>query len=166
MSQSRTTKAQLMLIDIYALFYRAFYALPSFTTSDGQPTGALHGIATMLLRLLDEEKPQYVAVAFDAAGPTFRHEMYEQYKAQRTPTHDELQAQIPYLRELISALGLARYEYEGYEADDIIGTLAKLGEEAGCDVAIVSGDKDLLQLVTPSVDVMLTRRGITQMQRF
>lgn len=166
MSQSRTTKAQLMLIDIYALFYRAFYALPSFTTSDGQPTGALHGIATMLLRLLDEEKPQYVAVAFDAAGPTFRHEMYEQYKAQRTPTPDELQAQIPYLRELISALGLARYEYEGYEADDIIGTLAKLGEEAGCDVAIVSGDKDLLQLVTPSVDVMLTRRGITQMQRY
>lgn len=164
---SSNTKAEkLLLIDAFSLFYRAFHALPGFTTSSGQPTGAVFGVASMLLRFLDEEAPDYAAVAFDAPGPTFRHQAYAEYKANRPEMPDDLRAQIPILRELVEAMGLPVYELAGYEADDVLGTLATQAKHAGKKAVILTGDKDTLQLVGDSVEVLLTRRGITLIDRY
>lgn len=161
-----TKTEKLLLIDAFSLFYRAFHALPGFTTSSGQPTGAVFGVASMLLRFLDEEAPDYVAVASDAPGPTFRHEAYAAYKAHRPEMPDDLRAQIPVLRELVEAMGLPIYELEGFEADDVLGTLATQAKRAGKKAVILTGDKDTLQLVDESVEVLLTRRGITLIDRY
>lgn len=161
-----TKTEKLLLIDAFSLFYRAFHALPGFTTSSGQPTGAVFGVASMLLRFLDEEAPDYVAVASDAPGPTFRHEAYAAYKAHRPEMPDDLRAQIPVLRELVEAMGLPIYEMEGFEADDVLGTLATQAKHAGKKAVILTGDKDTLQLVDESVEVLLTRRGITLIDRY
>lgn len=164
---SSNTKAEkLLLIDAFSLFYRAFHALPGFTTSSGQPTGAVFGVASMLLRFLDEEAPDYAAVAFDAPGPTFRHQAYAEYKANRPEMPDDLRAQIPILRELVEAMGLPVYELAGYEADDVLGTLATQAKHAGKKAVILTGDKDTLQLVDESIEVLLTRRGITLIDRY
>jgi DNA polymerase-1 len=159
-------KRVLMLLDAYSLFHRAYYALPSFTTAGGQPTGAVYGTASMLIKLLSSEKPDYVAAAFDSPGPTFRHQMYKDYKGTRPPTPDELKAQLPMLHELIECMGLSIYNVPGYEADDIIGTLAKQAEEKGLKVVILTGDKDSLQLVTPNTTAMITRTGISSVTRY
>jgi DNA polymerase-1 len=151
-----------MLIDANGLVYRAFYALPYFTTSGGQPTNAVYGFTTMLLKVLEEEAPDYVAVAFDKPGPTFRHEAYAEYKATRQKMPDDLRPQIGLAKEVVEALQLPIFEVAGFEADDVIGTLARQAEARGIEVLIVTGDLDALQLVSPHTRVMMTSRGITE----
>lgn len=158
-------RAKVVLVDAYSLIHRAFYALPPFETSSGEPTNAVLGFANMLLALLEDERPDYVAIAFDRSGPTFRDEMYEQYKANRAPMPDELRPQIARTEQLLQAMRLAVYGEVGFEADDIIGTLARQADERDMDVIIVTGDRDLLQLVTDNVHVLVTRRGIRDMER-
>ncbi len=152
----------LLLIDANGLVYRAFYALPYFTTRDGRPTNAVYGFTTMLLKVLDEVDPQYVAVAFDKAGPTFRHEAFAEYKATRRKMPDDLGPQIGLAKEVVEAFDLPVFEVAGFEADDIIGTLARLAEARGTDVVIVTGDLDALQLVSVHTRVMVTSRGISE----
>jgi DNA polymerase I len=151
-----------MLIDANGLVYRAFFALPYFTTSDGQPTNAVYGFTTMLLKVLEEEAPEYVAVAFDKPGPTFRHEAYADYKATRQRMPDDLRPQVGLAKEVVEAFQLPIFEVEGFEADDVIGALARQAETQGMDVLIVTGDLDALQLVSPRTRVMMTSRGITE----
>ena len=152
----------LMLIDANGLVYRAFFALPYFTTSNNQPTNAVYGFTTMLLKVLEEEAPDYVAVAFDKPGPTFRHEAYAEYKATRRKMPDDLRPQVGLAKEVVEAFQLPIFEVAGYEADDIIGALARQAEARGIDVLIVTGDLDALQLVSPHTRVMMTSRGITE----
>src|SRR5579883_3401449 len=128
----------LLLIDANGLVYRAFYALPYFTTRDGRPTNAVYGFTTMLLKVLDEIDPQCVAVAFDKPGPTFRHEAFAEYKATRRKMPDDLGPQIPLAKEVVEAFELPIFEIAGFEADDVIGTLARLAEARGMDVVIVT----------------------------
>lgn len=155
-----------MLIDGNSILYRAFFALPLLTNSKGVYTNAVYGFAQMLLKVLDEEKPTHILVAFDASRHTFRHEKYEDYKGGRQKTPPELSEQIPYVHKLLDAFQIPRYELERYEADDIIGTMATQAEEKGWNVKVISGDKDLLQLVSDSTTVALTRKGITEMDTY
>ena len=156
---------KLVLIDGYSLANRAFFALPMFTTAKGVHTNAVYGFALMLLRLLEEEKPDYLAVAFDVAAPTFRHEEYAEYKAGRRETAGELREQFPVLRNLLGAFKVPVLELAGFEADDVIGTMAARAEAAGHRVLVVTGDRDAFQLVSPAVGVIYTRRGITEVDR-
>ena len=152
---------KLCLVDGSSYLYRAFHALPSLTDSQGRPTGAVFGVANMLRRLIEAEQPDHMAVVFDAPGKNFRHEMYEEYKANRPPMPDDLRCQIEPLYELIDAMGLQRLAVEGVEADDVIATLARQGAGKDLDVLISSGDKDLAQLVDQRVsleDTMQERR--------
>jgi DNA polymerase I len=152
---------QLCLVDGSSYLYRAFHALPSLTSAEGQPTGAIFGVANMLRRLLEQYEPERIAVIFDAPGKTFRHEAYEEYKANRPPMPDELRSQIESLHELIDAMGLRRLVIEGVEADDVIATLTRQARADGIDVLISSGDKDLAQLVSDGVvleDTMQDKR--------
>ncbi len=158
-------KKKIFLIDGNGLAYRAFYALPPLTNSKGEPTGAVYGFTQMLLKLIEEE-PYAIIATFDKKGPTFRHEEYEKYKAQRPSMPEDLVFQLPLIKEIISALGIPIFEKEGYEADDLIGTLASLGEKAGYEVYIVTGDRDALQLISPHIKVFLTQRGITDMELY
>jgi DNA polymerase-1 len=153
---------KVLLVDANGLVYRAFFALPYFTTHDGQPTNAVYGFTTMLLKVLDEEAPDYVAVAFDRPGPTFRHEAYAEYKAQRPKMPDDLRPQVLLAHEVVEALRMPVFEIAGFEADDVIGTIARRAEEKGSEVLIVTGDLDALQLVSPQVRVMVTSRGISE----
>ena len=146
-----TKKSRLCLVDGSSYLYRAFHALPSLTSGDGQPTGAIFGVANMVRRMLEHYEPDYVAVVFDAPGKTFRHETYAEYKATRPPMPEELRSQLEPLHELIDAMGLPRLVIEGVEADDVIATLTRQAREAGRPVLISSGDKDLAQLVTDGV---------------
>lgn len=142
------------LVDGANYVFRAFYAIRNLTSSKGQPTGAIYGFAQMLLKLLRDEKPDLVAVCFDTAEPTFRDEMYEEYKSNRKEPPDELVAQFPYVSPIVEALGLAAVEKPGFEADDLIGTLALRFSKKGHEVVIVSGDKDLMQLIRPGVSIL------------
>lgn len=146
------------LIDGNNYFFRAFYAIPELSNSQGFPTNAIYGFTLMLLKLLKEKNPRYIAVCFDAKGPTFRHEAYADYKATRRPIPDTLVPQIPYVKEISRALGCTILEKEGLEADDIIGTLAKRFAQQGLKVVIVSGDKDLLQLVDDRITMIDTMK--------
>jgi DNA polymerase I len=143
----------LYLIDISSYFYRAFHALPALSNSQGVPTNATYGVTTMLLKVLRERQPQHLALVFDAKGPTFRHNMYKDYKANRPPMPEALVSQLPYIRKIIEALNLPALEYGGYEADDLICTLVRRAREEGYEVEIISGDKDLLPLVAEGVDL-------------
>ncbi|MBS4032134.1 MAG: DNA polymerase I [Clostridiales bacterium] len=158
-------KNKFIIIDGSSLIYRAFFALPLLQTKQGLYTNAVYGFTTMLLRLLDEEKPDYVTVAFDKAKPTFRHVEYSDYKAKREKTPSELSEQISRVRELLAALHIPVVELDGYEADDLIGTFARLANENGMQPVIVSGDADVFQLVDMPAEVIYTRRGITQVER-
>ena len=153
---------KLMLIDGNSLANRAFYALPPLNTSRGQPTNAVVGFLNMLFRLLEQERPEYLGVAFDRSAPTFRHEEYTDYKAHRTGMPEDLRSQMPLLKQVLAALGLRLIEKDGYEADDVIGTLSRLGEEEGLQVQVVTGDRDALQLLSSQVKVLLTRKGISE----
>jgi DNA polymerase-1 len=159
---SSPNRRTLLLVDANGLVYRAFFALPYFTTRDGRPTNAVYGFTNMLLKVLEEQAPEYVAVAFDKPGPTFRHEAFADYKALRRPMPDDLRPQIALARRVVDVLELPSFEVAGFEADDIIGTLAKRAEPDGFDVLIVTGDLDALQLVSPHTKVMMTGRGITE----
>jgi DNA polymerase-1 len=141
----------LYLIDGNAQIYRAFFAVRGFSTSRGLPTNAVYGFATIMNKLLGEKKPDAVVVCFDGPGPTFRHDRYEDYKSTRQKMPEELVVQLPYIRKLVAAMNLAQAEQSGYEADDLIGALARRGTAAGYDVVIVSGDKDMMQLVDDHV---------------
>jgi len=141
-------KKEIYLIDGSAYLYRAFHAIPSLTTSCGTPTNAIFGVTMMLLKLMKERQPQYSAIFFDVKGPTFRHEMYDKYKANRSSMPDELIAQIPSIKEIVRALNIPILEKEGFEADDLIGTFARMAEERGWSAVMVTADKDFMQLVT------------------
>jgi DNA polymerase-1 len=159
--------APLLLIDGNSLAYRAFHALPdTIATADGFPTNALYGLAAMMMKMLAEERPGRVVVAWDAPGKTFRHERDPEYKANRSATPDLLREQSPHFRPLMEAFGFVNTELPGFEADDVLGTLARRAEEAGEDVVILTGDRDAFQLVSDRVSVMATGRGVTDTTRY
>ncbi|HHX10644.1 MAG TPA: DNA polymerase I [Firmicutes bacterium] len=157
---------RLLLVDANSLANRAFYALPPLSTSKGVPTNAVYGFLTMLFRLIDERQPEYIICAFDHPSPTFRHVEFEDYKATRAPSPDEFKVQIPMLKDALSALDMAFVELPGFEADDIIGTLACKYSAEGFDVLILSGDKDCLQLVGEGREAILFVRGISQHRQY
>ena len=141
----------LYLIDGSSYIYRAFYAIAHLSNSKGMPTQAIYGFVQMVNKVLEEQEPQYLALIFDAKGPTFRHEIFPEYKANRPPMPEALQVQIPYIKEVSRGYGFPILEKEGLEADDLIGTLALEAEKKGFEVVIVSGDKDLMQLISKKV---------------
>lgn len=157
---------KLVLIDGNSIAYRAFFALPLLNNKKGVYTNAVYGFTTMLLKVLEEENPSHLLVAFDAGKTTFRHETFKDYKSGRQKTPGELSEQLPLMRELLEAFDIAYTEVKNYEADDIIGTLASRAEEEGWDVKIYSGDKDLLQLVSEKTSVALTKKGITNVETY
>ena len=145
---------KLAIIDGSSYIYRAYYALPPLKSPRGIPTGAIYGFIRMISKLLNELNPDYIAVIFDAPGKTFRHKEYKEYKSQRKETPDDLKVQIPKIKEIIKLFGIKILEKEGFEADDIIATLAKKGKEKGLKVYIVTPDKDMLQLVEDNIYVL------------
>ena len=157
---------KLVLIDGNSITYRAFFAMPLLSNSRGQYTNAAFGFTMMLLRLLQDEKPTHLVVAFDKGKANFRHDMYSEYKGTREKTPGELREQFPIVREILQAFNIPFIEAEGYEADDIIGTLTKKAEEEGYESLVVTGDKDLLQLVSDHVTTMLTRKGISETEKY
>jgi DNA polymerase-1 len=158
---------RLLLIDGHSMAYRAFFALPAenFTTASGQHTNAIYGFATMLISLIKEEKPTHIAVAFDVSRKTFRTEIFPEYKASRAKTPDEFRSQMSYLHELVESFGITQFEREGFEADDIIATIAKQAEADGFEVAICTGDRDSFQLVNNKTTVLYPKRGVSEMAR-
>lgn len=155
------------MIDGHSMAYRAFFALPAenFTTATGQHTNAIYGFATMLVSLLRQEKPTHIAVAFDVSRKTFRTEKYPEYKANRAATPDEFRSQMSYLHDLVRAFGISQFEREGFEADDILATLASHAEREGMDVVICSGDRDCFQLVTEKITVLYPKKGVSDLAR-
>ncbi|GIT53995.1 MAG: hypothetical protein Ct9H300mP16_11550 [Pseudomonadota bacterium] len=156
-----TVSEKLVLVDGSSYLYRAFHAMPNLTNSRGEATGAVYGVINMLRRLLKEQSSTYLAVVFDAPGPTFRDELYPQYKANRPPMPDELRSQIELVHKVIEALGLPLLCIRGVEADDVMGTLAVTATREGMKTVLVSGDKDLAQLVDENVVLMDTMKDIT-----
>jgi DNA polymerase-1 len=157
---------KLVLIDGNSIAYRAFFALPLLSNASGAYTNAVYGFTMMLMKVLEEEKPTHMLVAFDVGKTTFRHQDFGEYKGTRQKTPGELSEQIPLIYEVLEAFGIRHFGIDRYEADDIIGTLAHSPETEGMEVLIVSGDKDLLQLVNGRVRVMLTRKGVTEMEKY
>lgn len=154
-----TATPTIYLIDGTAQVYKAFYAIQSLSTSKGFPTNAIFGFIRMLIKLIQDESPQYLGVSFDLAAPTFRHELFEAYKAHRPDTPDELIQQVPKIKAFLKAMNIPIYEMEGYEADDVLATLAKKAEQQGMKTVIVSSDKDLLQLVSENIVTLSERMG-------
>ncbi len=159
-------KKKLVLIDGNSIAYRAFFALPLLNNDKGIHTNAVYGFTMMLMKILEEEKPTHILVAFDAGKTTFRHTTFEEYKGGRQKTPPELSEQFPFIRELLDAYGISRYELENYEADDIIGTLSLTAEKEGFEVKVISGDKDLTQLSSQNTTVGITRKGITDIEEY
>ncbi|NMA86223.1 MAG: DNA polymerase I, partial [Tissierellia bacterium] len=157
---------RLLVIDGNSLIHRAFYALPLLSTKDNIYTNGVYGFLTMLYRIEEEYEYDYISVAFDKKGPTFRHEAFDLYKAHRSPTPNELSLQFPILKEILNAMNINQIEMDRYEADDIAGTLAKVGEEEGMEVILVTGDRDYLQLASDKTTVLITRKGITQLEKY
>jgi len=157
---------RLLLVDANSLANRAFYALPPLSTSKGVPTNAVYGFLTMLFKLIEDRQPEYIICAFDHPSPTFRHVEFEDYKATRKPSPDEFKVQVPMIKEALSALDMAFVELPGFEADDIMGTLACRYSQAGFEVLILSGDKDCLQLVGEGREAVLFVRGISQSRQY
>src|SRR5215510_8126875 len=153
MPTTEPSRKTLYLIDGSAYIYRAFFALPALNNSKGLQTNAILGFTTMLLKIIRERKPEGLVLAFDEKGPTLRHAEFTAYKAQRPPMPEGMSAQIPYIHRVVEALNISAVRQAGYEADDLIGTLARKAEQAGYDVAIVTGDKDMFQLLTPHVRI-------------
>lgn len=157
---------KLVLIDGNSIAYRAFFALPLLNNDKGVHTNAIYGFTMMLMKILEEEKPTHIMVAFDAGKTTFRHKTYSEYKGGRQKTPPELSEQFPFIRDLLNAWGVSQYELENYEADDIIGTLSLKAEQDGFEVKIISGDKDLTQLSSEKTTVGITRKGITDIETY
>lgn len=159
---------KLVLIDGHSILNRAFYGLPDLTNSEGLHTNAVYGFLNIMFKILEEEKPNYLAVAFDVKAPTFRHNMFDGYKGTRKPMADELRQQVPVMKEMLQAMGVTIVELPGYEADDLLGTLSCMGEAKGMDVSVVSGDRDLLQLATEHVQIRIpkTKKTGTEMENY
>ncbi|MBM3495140.1 MAG: DNA polymerase I, partial [Armatimonadetes bacterium] len=158
-------RPRLIIIDGYSLLFRAHMAYgnaDSLRTRDGRPTGAVHGFTSMLLSILDRDKPEAVYVAWDAPGPTFRDGLFDAYKANRPETDPDLKAQFDVARRMVEAFNVPSAEIRGYEADDLIGTLARIGSRDGYRVIVVTGDSDQLQLVDETVRVRMTARGVSE----
>ena len=160
--------SKLLLIDGHSILNRAFYGLPDLTNSKGQHTNAVLGFINIILKVIEEEQPSHIAVAFDLHAPTFRHKMYEAYKGTRKGMPEELRSQVPLMKEMLKAMNVTIVEMEGYEADDILGTLSVIGEQNGMEVVILSGDRDLLQLATQVVRIKLpkTKGGKTTVKEY
>ena len=159
---------KMVLIDGHSILNRAFYGLPDLTNAEGLHTNAIYGFLTIMFKVLEEEKPEYLTVAFDVHAPTFRHEMYAEYKGTRKPMADELRQQVPVIKEVLKAMGIKLIECAGLEADDLIGTLSKRCEANGMDVSVISGDRDLLQLATERVKIRIpkTKQGKTEVEDY
>lgn len=159
---------KIVLIDGHSILNRAFYGLPDLTNSEGLHTNAIYGFLNIMFKLLEEEKPEYLTVAFDVHAPTFRHEMYEEYKGTRKPMAEELRQQVPVMKDVLRSMGIKIIESAGLEADDLLGTLSKRGEESGMEVTIISGDRDLLQLATEHVKIRIpkTKQGRTEVEDY
>ncbi len=159
---------KILLIDGHSIINRAFYGLPDLTNAEGLHTNGIYGFLNILLKTLEEETPQYLVVAFDLSVPTFRHKRYDQYKGTRKPMPGELREQVPVLQEVLAAMGIRVVTLEGYEADDILGTLAKGSEAKGMEVTVLSGDRDLLQLATEKIKIRIpkTSRGSTTVEDY
>ena len=159
---------KIVLIDGHSILNRAFYGLPDLTNSEGLHTNAVYGFLNIMFKILEEEKPEYLTVAFDVHAPTFRHEMYKEYKGTRKPMAQELREQVPLIKEVLQAMGIKTIEQAGLEADDLLGTLSKRSEEQGMDVCVISGDRDLLQLATERVKIRIpkTKQGRTEVEDY
>ncbi|ASS64758.1 MULTISPECIES: DNA polymerase I [unclassified Paenibacillus] len=155
-----------ILIDGNSIANRAFYAMPPLTNAAGLHTNAVYGFTTMLLKVLEEEKPTHVLVAFDAGKVTFRTESFAEYKGTRQKTPSELSEQFPLIKEVVAAFGIKQFELSGYEADDIIGTMTRLADEKGVKTIVVSGDKDMLQLASEQVTIAVTRKGVSETELY
>ncbi len=159
---------KIVLIDGHSILNRAFYGIPDLTNSAGLHTNAIYGFLNIMFKILEEEKPEYLTVAFDVHAPTFRHEMYAEYKGTRKPMAEELRQQVPVMKEVLRAMGITVVERAGFEADDILGTIAKRSEAAGLQVALVSGDRDLLQLASEKIKIRIpkTKRTGTEIEDY
>ncbi len=166
MSSIATSKKRLILLDAHAILHRAYHALPDFATAKGEPTGALYGLSTMLIKIIEDLKPDYIVACYDVKGPTYRHEAYKEYKAGRQAAKDDLIAQMIRSRDIFTALNIPIYDKEGFEADDMLGTIVeqlkgRTGEKGDLEIVIASGDMDTLQLVTgEGVKVFTLKKGI------
>ena len=162
------TMKKLVLIDGHSILNRAFYGVPDLSNAEGLHTNAIFGFLNIMFKILEEEKPDYLAVAFDVHAPTFRHEMYEAYKGTRKPMPEELREQVPVMKELLRAMQIVIVEQAGLEADDILGTLAKKAERDGVEVSLVSGDRDLLQIATEHIKIRIpkTKRNGTEIEDY
>lgn len=160
--------SKIVLIDGHSILNRAFYGVPMLTNSAGLHTNAVYGFLNILFKILDEEKPDYLTVAFDLKAPTFRHEMYQAYKGTRKPMPQELHEQVPVMKEVLTAMGIEIVEKAGYEADDILGTIAKRSEKEGMEVSLVSGDRDLLQIASEHIKIRIpkTKGGKTEIEDY
>ncbi|MCS3879457.1 DNA polymerase I [Gordonia amarae] len=167
-ARARSGKPVLMLLDGHSLAYRAFFALPAenFKTATGQTTNAVYGFTSMLINLLRDEEPTHIAAAFDVSRKTFRSELFPEYKAQRSKSPEEFGGQVELTKDVLGAMGIPVMAIDGYEADDIIATLATQAEERGFDVLVVTGDRDSLQLVDDAVTVLYPKRGVSELTRF
>lgn len=159
---------KLVLIDGHSILNRAFYGIPELTNSEGLHTNAVYGFLNIMFKILDEEKAEYCVVAFDVKHPTFRHEMYPEYKGTRKGMPDELKEQVPVIKDVLNSMRITTVELPGYEADDILGTLSRMGEDAGMEVSVLSGDRDLLQLATEKVQIRIpkTKKGVTEVENY
>ena len=160
--------SKILLIDGHSIIHRAFYGVPDLTNSSGLHTNGIFGFLNILLKAMEDEKPTHLAVAFDLHAPTFRHEMYKEYKGTRHPMPDELREQIPVLKKLLSAMDILIMEKEGLEADDILGTMAKNAQKRGMDAVILSGDRDLLQIADERIKIRIpkTKGGRTEVEEY
>lgn len=159
---------KIVLIDGHSILNRAFYGIPDLTNAEGLHTNAVYGFLNILFKILEEEKPQYLTVAFDVHAPTFRHKMYDAYKGTRKPMAEELRQQVPLMKDMLKAMGVTVVEKEGLEADDVLGTIAKQCEAQGYEVSVVSGDRDLLQLATEHIKIRIpkTKRTGTEIEDY
>ena len=159
---------KLILIDGHSILNRAFFGIPDLTNSEGIHTNAMYGFLNIMFKFIDEEKPDYITVAFDLSEPTFRHKAYEAYKGTRKPMAPELKQQVPLIKELLRTMNITVIEKAGYEADDIIGTIAKRSAAAGIDVSVISGDRDLLQLAEEKIQIRIpkTKKGVTEVENY
>ena len=159
---------KIVLIDGHSILNRAFYGLPDLTNSEGLHTNAVYGFLNIMFKILEEEAPEYLTVAFDVHAPTFRHEMYEDYKGTRKPMAEELRQQVPVIKEVLTSMGIKIIEQAGLEADDLLGTISKRCEQEGMEVSVISGDRDLLQLATEHVKIRIpkTKQGRTEVEDY
>ena len=159
---------KIVLIDGHSILNRAFYGVPDLTNADGLHTNAVYGFLNIMFKILDQEKPEYLTVAFDVHAPTFRHEMFEEYKGTRKPMAEELRQQVPVIKEVLQVMGVKIVEKAGLEADDILGTISRMSERRGLEVSVISGDRDLLQLATEHVKIRIpkTKKGQTEIEDY